>query len=393
MLAPESADQTRWATEIAEAALRLGFTRVGFAPAEGRFERGSAALKRWLDAGLHGEMHFLSSEGDRAHPQTLLGSAKTLVVVALAYPGSSLVELRKHGASPARTGYIAGYARGPDYHTVMRSKLVALGKACTEIVGRPLATRGCVDTAPLLEREASWFAGIGFTGKNTLSIAPGLGSNFLLGELLLDVELPPSLPRSEGCGRCRSCLDACPTQAFVSDYVLDARRCISYLTIEYRGVIPQELRPLMGNHVFGCDICQAVCPYNARAESREHGQELAPKPGFELPDLVELLELTSTGYRRFAKKSARRRANRATLARNAAVALGNSGDPSAQGPLEHALCSHPFALVRGHAAWALGELGPVLEVKRAVDALEAGKTEEPEAWVRDEMGSALARLR
>ncbi len=386
----ESSDPTGWAKEVADAALGLGFARVGFAPAQ-RFERGAKALTSWLDAGLNGEMAYLRDHSDRADPRTLLPGAKTLVVVALSYSGGGLVELRKPGAALAHPGYVAAYARGADYHTVMRPKLNALARACSQIFGREVLARACVDTAPLLEREAAWLAGVGFTGKNTLSIAPGLGSYFMLGELVLDVELPQSLGQMQGCGKCRSCLDACPTQAFVSEYVLDARRCISYLTIEYRGVIPRELRALMGNHVFGCDICQAVCPYNAGSETKPTTPGLPRKADYALPELLSLLELTSSGYRRFARRTAMRRIPRACLARNAAIALGNSGDPSAIPPLLNALHTHLSPLVRGHAAWALGRLGKG-DPASGAEGLVLANAREGEAWVREEIEWALSEM-
>jgi epoxyqueuosine reductase len=240
----------------------------------------------------------------------------------------------------------------------------------------------------VLEREAARRAGIGFTAKSTLTIVPGLGSTVLLGELLVDIELEPAEPTSPRCGSCRACLDACPTQAFVDAFVLDARRCISYLTIELRGPIPRELRAAIGTRVFGCDVCQDVCPFNASSAARPVAPELEARPDLRPASLVDLLELTSSGYRRLVRSSPMRRVSRARLARNAAVALGNSGDPRAVTPLVRALRSHSAPLVRSHAAWALGRLGG----RESLAALERARSDDPDEGVREEAGLALASL-
>ena len=259
------------------------------------------------------------AQNGRAAPQLLMPNAKSAIVTALAYPKPA----------PARTvgsskGVVAQFALGTDYHTVVHAKLRALADECQRIVGRPVAFRACVDSAPLLERDLAVRAGLGFFGKSTLLIAPGLGSYFMLGELLTDLELPEAQAHRARCGRCTACLDACPTRAFVAPYVLDARRCVSYLTIENRGEIAPELRPLIGRHVFGCDICQSVCPFNASRKPHPSAPELAARPALIDPDLAALLHLTASGYRRLVSGTALRRVNRAQLARNAAIALGNS---------------------------------------------------------------------
>ena len=233
---------------------------------------------------------------------------------------------------------------------MMKEKLGALAERCASILGRPVMARACVDTAPLLEHEVARRAGLGFTAKSTLTIVPGLGSYVLLGELLLDVELPTSEPVAAGCGSCRACLDACPTAAFVDAHVLDARRCISYLTIENQGPIPTELRARLGTRVFGCDVCQEVCPFNASSAPRPRAPELTPRAALAVLDLVHLLELGAAGYRKLVRRTALRRVSRDTLARNAAVALGNTGDQRAVPPLARALAAHTSPLVRAHAA-------------------------------------------
>jgi epoxyqueuosine reductase len=270
----------------------------------------------------------------------------------------------------------------------MKQKLELLREECSRLVGRAVRARVCVDTAPLLEHEAARLAGVGFTAKSTLTIVPGVGSFVLLGELLLDVELPPATPVRSGCGSCRACLDACPTGAFVDAHVLDARRCISYLTIENQGPIPRELRAAIGTRVFGCDVCQDVCPFNASERPKSPAPELAPREALSDIDLVGLLELGAAGYRKLVRRTALRRVSVTTLARNAAVALGNSGDPRAKEPLVRALARHKSALVRGHAAWALGRLGAVSDpVVR--DALRLASEGDPDTGVRGEAQAAL----
>src|SRR5262249_18007576 len=257
---------------------------------------------------------------------------------------------------------IARYARGEDYHLVMRDRLVALADRIAAALGRPVASRPCVDSAPVLEREWAERAGGGFVAKNTMLIAPGLGSYVGPGGLLVDAELAPtaaSEPLRPRCGACRSCLDACPTRAFVDAYVLDARRCISYLTIEHHGAIPRELRPSIGTWVFGCDVCQEVCPFNAGTGPADSEIDPLLRPRsveHALPDLVALATRGANQLRRLVRGTAMRRAPRPALLRNVAVALGNTADPRAI-PALVALLGHRAPLVRGHAAWALGELG------------------------------------
>jgi epoxyqueuosine reductase len=376
---PSRAEITR---DIRGAALELGFARVGFAPAE-RFGEAALALERWRAAGLNAEMSYLDTNADRADPRALLPEARSMVVVALGH--GPLVPLRTPGG--LRTGRVAAYARGRDYHTVMKDKLYALARRCTELAGRPVAARVCVDTAPLLEREAARRAGVGFLGKSAMCIVPGLGSTVLLGVLLVDVELEPDRPVDPGCGRCTACLDRCPTGAFVAPHVVDARRCVAYLTIEHTGPIPRDLRPAIGDRIFGCDECQDVCPFNA-VPGRGASEDLASQRELEAVDLVALLELGAAGYRKLVRGTAMRRTHRAQLARNAAIALGNSGDPAAVPPLVRALERDRYPLVRGHAAWALGRLGG----DAAEAALRHAERADPDAAVREEAAAALSAL-
>jgi epoxyqueuosine reductase len=387
---PKNPNERRGLTRaIGDAALELGFARVGFAPAE-RLNEAGRRLRTWLASGYHAELDYLAGPEDRADPKTVLPGAKTVIAVALSYAPAP-TPLRKGRDGPELAGTVARYARSEDYHLVMKRKLGELAERVEALAGEPVATRICVDTAPILEHATAEVAGVGFGGKSTLTIVPGLGTWVLLGELVVGIELDPSEPVPAGCGSCRACLDACPTGAFVSAGVLDARRCISYLTIENQGPIPVELRDKIGTRVFGCDVCQEVCPFNASQAPRPRAPELEPRPELESVDLVRLLDMGSADHRKLVKRSALRRANRATLARNAAVALGNSHDPRASLPLEHALSSHPSALVRSHAAWALGELGAARSPS-AQGALGRAAEGDADEGVRLEARAALARL-
>jgi epoxyqueuosine reductase len=378
---------------IIGAALELGFARAGFAPAE-RSEQAAERLRSWLEAGHHGEMQYMSGELDRTAPAALYDAAKTVLVVALPYGGREPVKLRRSSDGPEvalpLSGKVARYARGEDYHRVLKDKLDRLGLAIDALVGRPVGRRACVDSAPLLERDFAVRAGIGFAAKSTLTIVPGLGSFVLLGELLLDLELAASEPSSTGgCGSCTACLTACPTGAFVGPHQLDARRCISYLTIELRGAVPRDLRPLIGQHVFGCDICQDVCPWNHGRHTPPRDPELGQRPELAAPDLVSLLFLGSAAYRKLVRGTALSRVSRARLARNAAIALGNSRSPAAEAPLSRALLTHTYDLVRAHAAWALGNLG--LPLGEGLAALRNATDHDPSPDVREEASLALSQ--
>ncbi len=375
---------------VIASARRHGFHRVGIVPVEP--SRRGDLYRDWLAAGHHGEMAYLATAehvAGRADPRALLDGARTVIVVALAYgkdappppPGASV------------RGVIARYARGTDYHMIVRDRLRAVADELAAAAGRPIAARVCVDSAPLAERELAERAGLGFSAKNTMVIAPGLGSYVVLGELLVDAELAPTEApaRDKGCGGCRACLDACPTGAFVDAFVLDARRCISYLTIEHDGAIPPALRRALGNRIFGCDVCQEVCPYNAAAPARHApAAELTARDvDHAFPDLVVLAAAGANQLRQFVKRTALRRVDRRRLLRNVAVALGNSGDARAV-PAVLSLLAHPEALVRGHAAWALGQLAAAGAI--AADAADAtlatAATTEADPEARAEMRAA-----
>jgi len=319
---------------------RLGFDLVAIGPADPP-EHGPA-FEAWLDAGYAGTMDYLErGRAKRLDPRRVLPGARSVVAVALNY---------YQGAQAAGPAHVSRYAWGRDYHGVMEPRLRALLDNLT--AAAPGASgRLYVDTGPVLEREVAARAGLGWVGKNTMLLHPALGSFFFIGVVLTTAELAHDAPLPDRCGTCTRCLEACPTGAFVAPYVMDARRCISYLTIEHRGTIPVELREAVGELAFGCDVCQAVCPWN------RHGP-ITPEAAFaagNLPTLGELVTLTEDGFRTRLRGSPLRRARRPGLARNAAVALGNRGEPASEPALERAL-GDPDPAVREHAAWGLRRL-------------------------------------
>jgi epoxyqueuosine reductase len=324
----------------------LGFELAGVAPATPA--DGFARLRQWLEEGFAGEMGYMHRHAEaRRQPSSVLAAVRSVVMVGMNYKP----EDRRAGGVNPLVGQVARYARGEDYHDVLRRRLNQL----LEWVGGQVPGcrgRGVVDTAPLLERDFARRAGLGWFGKNTMLLNKRLGSYFLLGALLLDLELQPdSVHETSHCGTCTACLDACPTGAFPGPGWLDARRCISYLTIELRGAIPEELREPLGDWLFGCDVCQEVCPWNRKAPA---GTEpaFAARADLEAVDLVELLGLSEEAFRRRFRGTALMRSKRRGLLRNAAIVLGNRGDPTALPALRRAL-DDPEPLVREAARWAV----------------------------------------
>ena len=372
--------ETRNLTDSIKAeAVRLGFDLVGVADV--RPSENAAFYRAWIARGLHGEMEYLAREDAvrrRLEPDQLFKSA---VVVALNY---------YPGENPPTDAIIARYARGRDYHKVIKSKLLALLHSIESIVGHELSlARAYVDTGPVLERELARRAGLGWFGQNTMLINPKRGSYFFLGVLLLEVELEADAPfESDHCGTCSACVQACPTGALLGRNedgapMIDATRCISYLTIEQRGAIPRELRPLIGNRIFGCDICQEVCPWNSpKFVQITREKDFAPRTNDA--NLISLMRMSDEEWDLFTRGSPIRRAKRSGLLRNVAVALGNVGDDEAVPVLVDALRDLE-PLVRGHAAWALGRIGGDAATAALRDALSL----ECNASVREEMMTAL----
>jgi epoxyqueuosine reductase len=324
---------------IRERARALGFDRVAFGPATPP-EHG-AAFERWLEAGHAGTMAYLARGREaRLDPRTLLPGARSVVAVALNYRPAEEVA----GWEP-----VARYARGRDYHDVMRPSLAALVDTLRDLAGPETRSRACVDTSAVLERDLAARAGLGWVGKNTNLLAEGLGSFFFIGVVLTTADLEWGEPWPDRCGTCTACLDACPTAAFVAPYVLDARRCVSYLTIEHRGPIPEGLRPAIDRWVFGCDECQTVCPWNRKAPATA---ETDLGPAAALPPLAELLGLDQDGFRHRFRHSAVRRTGRGGFVRNLALLFGNRRDARAAPALTR-LLDDPDPAVRDAAAWAL----------------------------------------
>jgi epoxyqueuosine reductase len=296
----------------------IGFDRVGITAAKPH--AATQHYKTWLALGYAGTMSYLERNVElRSDPRGLLDQAQSMICVALNYHRSD-PQLPPDPNRP--TGKVAQYARGRDYHVVMRQMLETLAADMHDKLKMTFDYRPCVDTAPLLERELAREAGIGWVGKNTLVLHDTLGSYFFLGELITTLELEPDSPIPDRCGTCTRCLDACPTGAFPQPGVLDARRCISYLTIEHRGEIEPELQAKMGDWVFGCDICQQVCPFNRKAPPASNEELTDDLVAAEL-DLAELIELRSGEYRRLTAGSAARRATRPMWQRNAKIAFAN----------------------------------------------------------------------
>ena len=359
----------------------LGFDLVAIAPAAPPPH--ADALDAWLSAGHAGEMAYLArNAAKRKEPGLVVAGARSIVVVGVHYRAAEPDPLLWN--DPSR-GQISRYAWGDDYHDVLDPRLRRLQSWLEQRIGRAQIGRSYVDTGPVLERPVGVAAGLGFQGKNTLLIHPQQGSWFFLGEIVVDCELLyDQTPVRGGCGSCTRCQVACPTQAFAGPYVLDARRCISYLTIELKGPIPRELRPLIGNHIYGCDVCQEVCPWNIRFGRFASSDLLQARDDRVAPSLLELIALDDEGFRERFRRSPIKRAKRRGLLRNVAVALGNWRDSRAVPALARALGDHE-PLIRGHAAWALGQIGG----DEARAALQERLVIETDDWVSEELDLAL----
>lgn len=373
---------------IKSEARRLGFNLIGVTSPDAPPHQ--EVYEAWIRKGRHGEMAYLATSRAlerRANPRLILPECRSILVLGIPYfPPGRHKEGRVDLDYPrGLSGQVAAYAWGDDYHVVLPERLKTLVILIEARVGHPVANRCYTDTGPILERDLAQRAGLGWIGKNTCLINPEWGSYFLLAEILLDIELEPDQPfLSDRCGSCTRCLEACPTQCILPDRTLDARRCISYLTIELKGAVPRDLRPLVGAWVFGCDVCQQVCPWNLRFAPPEGDRAFTPRPGIPTPDLVKELSLTPQEFNHKFKGSAVKRTKRRGYLRNIAVALGNRKGASAVAVLTRAL-QDEGPLVRAHAAWALGQIGD----ERARDRLQAAAQVEEDAAVLEEIYLAL----
>jgi len=377
------------ATAIKAHAAALGFEPVGITSAA-PFPDDEARMLAWLADGHQAGMGWMTPQRTAlaCTPGALLPGARSLVVVGAPYAGAD-----PGTDDGAPRGAVARYARGQDYHDVMKARLQELAAFVRNLGGVANGeddapkTRVFVDASPLPERAAAVRAGLGFVGKNTNLLTAPVGSWLLLGAILTDLEIMPDTPDVRDCGQCRLCLDACPTDAFVEPYVLDANRCISYLTIEHRGPIPHALRSQIGDHLFGCDDCQSVCPWNRRDRGPGWPEFSGPIP-MARPRLAEILALDDAAFRERYRRTPISRTKRRGLLRNAAVVLGNVGSAADLSTLTGALADAE-PLVRGHAAWAVGRIGGV----GAATLLEAARANEGDAYVLEEIEAALAAVR
>jgi epoxyqueuosine reductase len=372
-----SIDSKHLKEEIRALGLALGFDKIGFAPAGIPHE--APRLDSWLARGHQGDMRWMARDPNRRTDTTKIRRwSKTVVCCALNYYQGSPEPIS------AKRGIFSAYARGEDYHRVLEEKLDELAGQIQERCR--CETRTYVDTGPLLEKSYSAAAGLGWPGKHSNLVSRQGSSWFFLGEILISVELPPDPIERDHCGTCNRCITACPTNAIVAPYVVDSRLCISYLTIELRSFIPRELRPMMGLHIYGCDDCQDVCPWNRFAKKSDESRFLPREPLFTL-DLLGMLRMSHEDFLAATKVSAIRRARYGGFLRNVVVAIGNAGDPCVVPALLHVL-DHSEVLVRGHAAWALGHLGRPDAREPLAHRLEKEESEE----VKEEIRWALAEL-
>ena len=332
--------------EVIERARALGFVRVGVARAE-PLDREGAALRDWISNGRHGDMQYMADtaavRADPTHASMLL-SARSVIVLVAPYRGTQ----EPFGPSPGR---VAKYAAGRDYHNVLYRRVGKLTRWLRELGHE---ARGSVDSMPVLERTWAQRAGVGFIGKNCCLIVPGVGSHVFLASVITSAELEPDEPMAERCGQCTLCLDVCPTQAFEAPRTMDARRCISYLTIEHRGAIEESLRPAMGEWVFGCDACQDVCPYNRTSPPSDTvTAPFAPDERWERHDAAAVLGMDDATFQAYAHGSPIQRAGREGFARNLSIMLGNHGERRHLPILRDTAHHDPSPIVRDAAAWAL----------------------------------------
>jgi epoxyqueuosine reductase len=346
---------------LREAARARGFDAVGVTRPDA-IAQAPQRLRQFLAAGAHGDMAWMAAKADRrGDPRALWPAVRSIVMLGVNYgPDDDPLAILKDRSR----GAVSVYARGDDYHDLIKRRLKGLGRWLLEAAGRAGAAGGVesadgdikvfVDTAPVMEKPLAASAGLGWQGKHTNLVSLELGSWLFLGAIFTTLDLPPDAPVRDHCGSCHACLDVCPTAAFPAPYQLDPRRCISYLTIEHKGAIPRELRPLMGNRIYGCDDCLAVCPWNKFAQAG-HEVKLQARDALRAPQLAELARLDDAGFRALFAKSAVKRIGRARFVRNVLIAIGNSGQAHLA-PEAEQLLDDASPLVRGAAVWALGRL-------------------------------------
>jgi epoxyqueuosine reductase len=363
-------------SQLDASAKDLGLTIVGVTSAEPFTEEAKVASAR-LGDGLMGNLSWYTEERIQrgAHPATILPGARSIISIAASYYSEQ--------TGTRGSGRVARYAWGRDYHNVLKKRLKQLVAKLSQQLEQPIAHKIYVDDGPMMDRSVAHRAGVGFFGKNTM-ILTEVGSWTFLGQIITDLELVPDGPSQKSCGSCTKCMPACPTGAIVAPYVIDSNRCISYLTIEHRGPIPRELRPLIADWIFGCDLCQDVCPVNTVRGETVGDDAFAPNPDWSSLDPIAVLALDEESFRARFQGNPIRRATWEGLRRNACVVLGNLGDAGAIPSLVIAL-QDASALVRGHAAWALEQLGGT-EVERA---LLAAQETETDPWVLEEIELAL----
>jgi epoxyqueuosine reductase len=354
----------------------LGFDAVGITRPDA-IPQAKDRLLQFIADGVHGDMDWLASTAERrVSPQALWADARSVIMLGLNYGPDedplAILQQRTHAA-------ISTYAKGDDYHELIKKKLKQIARWLAATAGGDVKV--FVDTAAVMEKPLAAAAGLGWQGKHTNVVSRDFGSWLFLGAIFTTLDLPADAPAEDSCGSCRACLDICPTNAFPAPYRLDARKCISYLTIEHKGPIPRELRPLMGNRIFGCDDCLAVCPWNKFAKAGREAK-LAAREALRAPELAELARLDDAQFRTLFSKSPVKRIGRERFIRNVLIAIGNSGDASLA-PEAERLLGDPSPLVRGAAVWALAQLD-----KPRLQALS--HRGDPDDSVREEWTAALS---
>jgi len=361
-------------------ARQQGFDVVGIARPDAAPEA-KARLERFLADGAHGDMAWMATSADRrGDPGALWPQARSIIMLGLNYgPDHDPLKILQH----RDRGAISVYAKGDDYHEIIKPRLKELARWLVAAAGGDVKV--FVDTAAVMEKPLAAAAGLGWQGKHTNLVSRQYGSWLFLGAIFTTLELPLDEAEPDSCGSCRACLDVCPTAAFPAPYQLDARRCISYLTIEHKGPIPRELRPLMGNRIYGCDDCLAVCPWNKFAQAGQEAK-LASREILNSPTLAALAQLDDAAFRAMFAKTAVKRTGRDRFVRNVLIAIGNSGEPTLAVAAAR-LLSDASPLVRGAAVWALGRLDPA----RLMALAPAGRAAETHPHVTEEWAASLAR--